>query len=81
MLRIVAYTFEADLHCPACTKHQAQRMKLDHDHPYAMGQSCKDDHGIEYDLVDTEGNLIHPVFVTDEMPENSTCGDCRATLE
>ena len=40
----------------------------------------KDDHGIEYDLVDCEGNLIKPVYATDEY-EFKVCGDCRVELE
>ncbi len=78
-MRIIAYTFEADLHCVSCTKRATQRMKLDHNHPYAMGESHKDDHGVEYDFVDSEGNLIHPVFNTDENPDYPMpqhCGDC-----
>lgn len=78
-MRIIAYTFEADMHCPACTKKATERMKLDHDHPYAMGDACQDDHGIEYDFVDVEGNLIHPVFSTD-VTDPAYCADCRARL-
>lgn len=78
-MKIIAYTFEADVHCPACTKQAAQRMKLDHSHPYAMGASHPDDHGIEYDLVDSDGNLVHPVFNTD-TDQYATCSDCRADL-
>lgn len=79
-MQIMAYTFEADIHCPACTKQTAQRMLLDHRHPYAMGESCLDDNGIEYDLVDSEGNLIHPVFNTDEACHLTHCGDCHQKL-
>lgn len=80
MARITGYTYEADLHCPACTKGATQRMKLDHHHPYAMGKSCKDQNGVEYDLIDAEGNLIRPLFVTDEHPSTPTCADCGAQL-
>ena len=79
-MKIIAYTFEADVHCPTCTKRATRRMKLDHNHPYAMGESFKDDHGIEYDLVDCEGNLVKPVYATDEY-EFKVCGDCRVELE
>ena len=54
-------------------------MSLDHRHPYAMGDACQDDHGIEYDFVDDEGNLIHPVFSTDET-DFTHCGDCHVAL-
>lgn len=81
MEKIIAYAFEAALHCPACTQRAAQRMKLDHNHPYAMGESCRDDHGVEYDLVDREGNLVHPVFVTDsDVDASECCDDCHTNL-
>lgn len=79
MNTIIAYTFESNVHCLDCTRKAAERMKLDHNHPYAMGESCKDDNGIEYDLVDTEGNLIKPVFITDEH-DFTHCGDCGVKL-
>ena len=81
-MKIIAYTYEADVHCPACTKKAGQRMLLDHRHPYAMGTSWIDDNGIEYDLVNSEGNLIHPVFNTDEDPDGTftRCGDCDKEL-
>ncbi len=78
-MRVIAYAYEADVHCPACTAKAAQRMKLDHSHPYAMGESCGDDNGIEYDLVDSEGNLIHPVFDIDEN-NFKHCSDCSDEL-
>ena len=78
-MKIIAYTYEADVHCPACTKLSTERMQLDHSHPYAMGDAGEDDHGIEYDLVDSEGNLIHPVFNVDEHGFTH-CGDCNERL-
>jgi hypothetical protein len=77
--RIYGYAFEADAHCVPCTQKATQRMKLDHNHPYAMGESCKDDQGVEYDLVDREGNLIHPLFTTD-AELHTHCGDCRGEI-
>lgn len=75
-MRVIAYTYEADVHCPACTK-QAQ-LTLDHNHPYAI-DSCKDEHGIEHDLVDSEGNMICAVLDIDE--HNFThCSDCKEAL-
>lgn len=82
-MRVIAYTYLADLHCVPCTKAATPRMRLDHNHPYAMGQSCKDEHGIEYDIVDREWNLIRPVFSTDEnigYPLPLHCGDCKAEI-
>lgn len=79
MLTIKAYTFEADVHCPACTRKASSRMKLDHTRPDSMGGPCKDDNGIEYDLVDSEGNLIQPVFAVSEN-DFTHCGDCHGEL-
>lgn len=74
-MKVIAYTYEADVHCPACTKARAPSLRLDHTHPYAIGTQMLDEHGIDYDLVDCEGNLIHPVFDTDEH-EFTACSDC-----
>lgn len=78
-MRIIAYTFEADLHCPSCTRQATERMKLDHAHPYAMGDACQDDHGLEFDFVDSDSNLIHPVFSAD-VTDFTHCGDCQTRL-
>jgi hypothetical protein len=74
-MKIIAYTFEADVHCPACTKARAPSLRLDHAHPHAIGTPMLDEHGVEYDLADREGNLIHPVLDTDEH-EFTACSDC-----
>ena len=78
-MQIIAYVYEGDVRCIECTKKASHRMKLDHNHPYAMGESHKDDNGVEYALVDGEGNLIHPVFNTDEH-DFTHCGTCGAKL-
>lgn len=79
-MKIIAYTYEADVHCPACTKQAARRLTLDHTHPEAVGFSDLDSHGIEYDTIDREGNLIHPVFDIDEHGFTH-CGDCHEELK
>ena len=85
-VRITGYAYEADLHCPACTKGASQRMAVNNYHPHAtpLGSSPasnRDQNGIHYNLTDREGNLIHAMFVTDEHPENPTCRDCGESLE
>lgn len=74
-MKVIAYTYEADVHCPSCAKARSQALRLDHNHPYAIGTPMLDECGIDYDLVDCEGNLIHPVFDTDEH-EFTACSDC-----
>lgn len=78
-MRITAYTYLADVHCPACTKLAAQHMKVDHCAPYALGFSLRDEHGLEYDLRDREGGAILPVFDIEEN-DFTHCGDCREEL-
>lgn len=75
-MRIIGYTYETDVHCPACTFKATE-------HPYAwicQPVSLRDEHGVLKDAVDREGNPIHPLFDIDE--NNFThCGDCREELQ
>ena len=78
-IRIVAYTFEADIHCPDCTTERTALGLLTREpplHPYT------DEFGLTADLVDREGNPVRPVFSTDAfnvvVPH---CGDCGAALD
>lgn len=74
-MRVIAYTYEADYHCLACT---------------AKGFNPPDSYG-DYHGVDSEGNEIHPVFDTDEWYANDiyegvrfaklVCGDCLEIIE
>lgn len=75
-MKITAYTFEADLHCIDCTLTRHTRK------PFALRpadwpdyQRGKDENGLPYAAQDIEGNLVHPLFSTDEMSDNH-CGDC-----
>lgn len=75
MPRIIAYTYDADVHCPGCA-----------DAAYAAGwlvrsgrQGEYDEHGLPMSLIDSEGNPVHPVFSTDE-PDFTSCSDCGAPL-
>ena len=71
MPRIIAYTYAADVHCPACA-----------DAAYAAGWLVRsgrhgeyDEHGLPMSLIDSEGNPVHPVFSTDEH-DFTSCNDC-----
>jgi hypothetical protein len=77
MTRIIAYTFSADVHCPGCTRHQAEVGLLKREPPL---QRETDEHDIATDLVDREGNAVHPVFSTDDREGLTHCGDCFAEL-
>jgi len=55
---IIAYKFETDMRCSACTKLATQRMKIDHRHPDAMGDPSLDGHGIESPHADSSNTTI-----------------------
>lgn len=67
MPTIIAYTYEAAIHCPACT-----RLRF----PTIDRVSVRID-----DLcTDREGNHVRAVFSTDEMDLGESCDDCREVL-
>ena len=95
MSRIIAYTYEADYHCIDCTTRNKRLQRTVCQH-YIQGipcKNCRDSNGLLYDQLDNEGNLVHPVFSTDEwqefdegfLAENPTqylaCGDCHEVIE
>ncbi len=57
---IVGWTYEADMHCPDCAYER-------------FGKALDDD---ENPPEDSEGNEVHPVFVSDCAEETEHCGDC-----
>ncbi len=79
-MRIIAYTYCADVHCPDCAFNDAACGILHREPPMQMRT---DEHGLTDDLIDREGNTVSPVFSTDEMPTESAtlaCGNCHAIL-
>ena len=72
MPRIIAYTYAAYVHCPACARADAAVGILRREPPLSL---YVDKHGLAYDLLDREGNHIYPVFSTDEH-EFTSCSDC-----
>ncbi len=85
-MRIIAYTYDADWHCPDCAREAAALGLLRREPPLQLGT---DEHGLAYDLVDKENNPIHPVFSTDETPADLApeyggydvyCSDCGAAI-
>ena len=62
----IAYTYEADTHCPAC----------------AFERFGRNERGFiaESPTVDNEGNPIGAVFSWDEYDEGLYCGDCHGTI-
>lgn len=75
-MQIIAYTYDAAMHCPKCTLRQFTIGRLTLAHPCA-----NDEHGVPYDLLDREGNEVRPVFITDEIDSCETCDDCGRAIE
>jgi len=67
---IRAWTFEAAIHCVPCTRARFGKGVTDYPWPDTMA-------------VDSEGNQPHPVFVSDECPEDYTevCGTCNEVID
>ena len=66
-MRIIAYTYEADYHCIDCTKekyHYSTQSWIDWN--FKSTHPACDINGIHVNQLDNEGNLVHPVFSTDE---------------
>ena len=76
MTRIIGYTYCADVHCPDCASADAAVGILERKPPLSPDT---DEHGLAYDLVDREGNPVHPVFSTDEH-DFTSCSDCGAPI-
>lgn len=77
-MRVVAYTYEADVHCPACTYQRFGRHILPQYQQDECPELC-DEHGIVLDATDSDSNPVRPVFSTDEH-DFTHCGDCREEL-
>lgn len=76
-MRIIGYTYMADVHCPACTRLYAFR-----NGQYGAQLGQPDEQGIVEKAIDREGNPIHPVFDTDEDADGTFthCSDCHEEL-
>jgi hypothetical protein len=82
-MRIIAYTYEAAMHCPTCTRKRfgwgafvaavGERVKRD-------GKA--DEHGIALEALDNENNPMRPIFITDELgEEQDNCADCKESFK
>ena len=73
MVAIIAYTYEAAMHCPACARRRFARDTL-------MAVAACDRHGVPLHALDREGNPVHQVFSTDETREGEACDTCHEVL-
>jgi hypothetical protein len=73
--RIVAYAYDADMHCVACTVNA-------HGVGDNFGPDAKDVNGVDYDAEDSEGNGVRPVFAGEDDGGDTvaSCGTCRKTI-
>lgn len=78
-MRIVAYTFDADVACPDCTRYRYKHNLLNR----SKCSKSTDEHGIPDNPApeDSDGNEVHPVFSTDEGFEDACCGYCNEPLD
>jgi hypothetical protein len=95
MIRIIAYTYEADAHCIGCTqKRFSDTGKVyGNENDIATFKSATDENGIWFEAEDSEGNFVHPLFDIDEwmeldaghVEENPTqylaCGNCHEIID
>lgn len=77
MVAIVAYAWCADICCPECTKaaYNVNVLKPD---AHSPNYGHFDEHNLP-DMIDREGNRVHPVFSTDEYIP-AYCGSCHEEL-
>jgi len=88
MVDIIAYTYEAGLHCPDCARARAERGGFARA-AEAFGKLYDlDIHGVPLDAIDDEGNPVRPVFSTDDVGQydaegrylGAYCDTCGATI-
>lgn len=91
-MKIVAYTYEADIHCVKCAVERFARLEPTHSlqpASYGFTETLSDgstidldENRIDIEQMDNEGNKITPVFAIDEiLREHKHCGDCHEPLE
>lgn len=85
MPHIIGYAYLAAIHCPACTagmwQYGTDELHVDNNHPSAHPVTWQCDvNDIPHNLVDREGNLVSPVFSTDENAPDEYCDDCGEPL-
>jgi hypothetical protein len=81
-MKIIAYTYDADIHCIECTKKQyatpIAAIKYVRT-PESQAEEL-DENGMCLRAIDREGNLVRPIFSTDEQLEVPFCGDCHKMI-
>jgi hypothetical protein len=81
--RIIAYTYEADMHCPTCAR---ERFGLSGGVRTNDTDPMLDYRGVRTDAVDREGNPVTPVFADADwcgeqyLSHSLECADCQYVM-
>lgn len=78
-MKVIAYTYDADVHCPACTRRALAIGTLTAAPVWSIEPPATrraDAHGMPDMLFDSNGNEVGALFSTDECPEAVMCADC-----
>ncbi len=83
-MRVVAYAYLADIHCPGCTGSalkSGRNLHMDNQHPCAIPVKHigMDEFGIPLNVFDKEDNRIRAVFSTDTCDVTHCC-NCGGEL-
>lgn len=85
-MRVIGYTYEADTHCVGCTKDRFDKGGFKIDKTVASANGI-DENEVSYGATDRDGNLVHPIFSTDELqlddesnPMACVCGTCGGII-
>jgi len=75
-MKIIGYTYEADYHCGVCTEKRFR-----HGVEWVEGSASDlDENGVPFTAKDREGNIVRPIFSTDETPPDSICSGCESFI-
>ena len=91
-MNILCYTYEANYHCIECTQKRFSNNGKVYgtENDIAQLKPCTDRNGIWLETIDIDGNLVHPVFTTDdswieydeEHPiQYMSCGTCLKVID
>ena len=83
-MKVIAYAYMADIHCPGCTRSALQsgsNLHIDNQHLCAVPvkHTSMDEFGIPLNAFDKEDNRIRAVFATDTLDVTHCC-DCGGEL-
>lgn len=74
-MKVIAYAYDADIHCIACAKAAWAARDLRYPRRLTHISLHRDEHSLPYGVIDREGNEVDAVFSTSDDP-HITCGDC-----